>query len=545
MKKIIFLFLFSTQFFVAQEKVNVDLSNPNATIYTHLYFLQEETFQPIKASKTFFGLKQKDAIDKAIKLKKILDGKGLFIDFNKIPNDPNYNDTIGYRRVYKYVIFPLRMPQISVEKINGSWYYSEETVAQIDTLYNQVFPWYVHKLQEMIPVSGYKKVFGIELWQFVGILLLLAFTVLMVIIIKKISFWILQALQEKITHKDSNSEAKLILKKLAHPISLVVGIKIIDAIFPSLQFSLDVNAWVFMTLNIAETIFWIYVFLKLVKVVMKLYEDFTSKTESKLDDQLVPILRNFLTVVVVVIGSFRMLHILGVDTTTLLAGATIGGLAFALASQDTVKNLIGTIMIFIDKPFHIGDWIVTSELEGTVEQVGFRSTRVRAADTSIFQIPNSKLSEIVINNRGMLLFRRHRTELGLRYDTPPELIDAFVKGVRELIMVHPDSRKDAFNAEFIGFGDSALLILVNVYFRSLDWNLEQSSKHKLHIAIVKLAKELGVEFAFPSTTVTIENFPEKKGINPRYDTDKERIEIAISSVVSNFEEENPTEKNEI
>ena len=145
----------------------------------------------------------------------------------------------------------------------------------------------------------------------------------------------------------------------------------------------------------------------------------------------------------------------------------------------------------------------------------------------------------------MLLFRRHRTELGLRYDTPPELIDAFVKGVRELIMVHPDSRKDAFNAEFIGFGDSALLILVNVYFRSLDWNLEQSSKHKLHIAIVKLAKELGVEFAFPSTTVIIENFPEKKGINPRYDTDKERIEIAISSVVSNFEEENPTEKNEI
>jgi MscS family membrane protein len=507
--------------------------------------LQEETFQPIKASKTFFGLKQKDAIDKAIKLKKILDGKGLYIDFNKIPNDPNYNDTIGYARVYKYVIFPLRMPQISVEKKNGNWYYSQETVAQIDTLYNQVFPWYVHKLQEMIPVSGYKKVFGIELWQFVGILLLLSFTILMVIIIKKISFWILQALQEKITHKDSNSEAKLVLKRLAHPISLVIGIKIIDVIFPSLQFSLDVNAWVFMLINIAETVFWIYVFLKLVKVIMKIYEEFTSKTDSKLDDQLVPILRNFLTGIVIVIGVFKLLQIFGVNTTTLLAGATIGGLAFALASQDTVKNLIGTIMIFIDKPFHIGDWIVTSELEGTVEQVGFRSTRVRAADTSIFQIPNSKLSEIVINNKGLLLFRRHKVQLGLRYDTPPELIDAFVKGVRELIMVHPDSRKDAFNAEFTGFGDSALLIMVNVYFRSLDWNLEQSSKHKLHIAIVKLAKELGVEFAFPSTTVTIENFPEKKGINPKYNTDKERVESVISSVVTEFEEENPTEKNEV
>lgn len=545
MKKIILLFLFTSQFLVAQEKVKVDLSNPNATIYTHLYFLQEETFQPIKASKTFFGLNQKDAIDKAIKLKKILDGKGLFIDFNKIPNDPNYNDTIGYARVYKYVIFPLRMPQISVEKKNGNWYYSQETVAQIDTLYNQVFPWYVHKLQEMIPVSGYKKVFGVELWQFVGILLLLAFTVLMVIIVKKISFSLLQVLQEKITHKDSNSEVKLVLKRLAHPISLVVGIKIIDAIFPSLQFSLDVNAWVFMILNIAETIFWIYVFLKLVKVVMKFYEDFTSKTESKLDDQLVPILRNFLTVVVIVIGSFRMLHILGVDTTTLLAGATIGGLAFALASQDTVKNLIGTIMIFIDKPFHIGDWIVTSELEGTVEQVGFRSTRVRAADTSVFQIPNSKLSEIVINNRGLLLFRRYKTELGLRYDTPPELIEAFVEGARKLILAHPKTNSEMYNVEFTGFGDSALLIMINVYFESLVWADEQSSKHKLHIGLLQLAKELGVDFAFPSTTVTIENFPEKKGINPKYNIDKERVEAVISSVVSKFEEENSTEKNEI
>ncbi|MDP5093817.1 MAG: mechanosensitive ion channel family protein [Polaribacter sp.] len=544
MKKIIFLFLITSQFLIAQEKVSVDLSNPNATIYTHLYFLQEETFQPVKASKTFFGLKQKDAIDKAIKLKKILDGKGLYIDFNKIPNDPNYNDTIGYARVYKYIIFPQRMPQISVEKKNGNWYYSEETVSQIDILYNQVFPWYVHRLQEMIPVSGYKKLFGIELWQFAGILLLLAFTVLMVIIIKKISFWILQALQEKITHKDSNSEAKLVLKRLAHPLSLVVGVKIIDVVFPSLQFSLDVNAWVFMIINIAETVFWIYVFLKLVKVVMRIYEDFTSRTESKLDDQLVPILRNFLTGIVIVIGIFRLMQIFGVDTTTLLAGATIGGLAFALASQDTVKNLIGTIMIFIDKPFHIGDWIVTSELEGTVEQVGFRSTRVRAADTSIFQIPNSKLSEIVINNRGLLLFRRYKTELGLRYDTPPELIEAFVEGARKLILAHPKTNSEIYNVEFTGFGDSALLIMVNVYFESLVWADEQSSKHKLHIGLLQLAKGLGVDFAFPSTTVTIENFPEKNGLNPKYDTNKERVEAVIASVVTKFGEEYPSDKNE-
>ena len=545
MKKIIFLFLFVNQLSFAQETVKVDLSNPNATIQTHLYFLQNNTYQPEKSAKTIYGLPKNQAIEKVIKLKKILDGKGLYIDLNKISNNPNYSDSIGYKNVYKYVIFPLRMPQISVEKINGKWYYSQETVAQIDELYNQVFPWYVHKLQKIIPVSGHKRIFGIELWQIVGILFLMIFTIVIIIIVKKIIYSVLEIIQRKITHKTSDFDEKLALKRLAHPISLFVGIKIIDIAFPSLQFPIDINTWVFLSINIAETIFLIFILLKLVKVVMGIYADYTQKTDSKLDDQLVPILNNFLKGIVFVFGFFKILRLFGVDATTLLAGATIGGLAFALASQDTVKNLIGTIMIFIDKPFHIGDWIVTSELEGTVEKVGFRSTRVRAADTSIFQIPNSKLSEIVINNRGLLLFRRYKTELGLRYDTPPELIEAFVEGARKLILAHPKTNSEMYNVEFTGFGDSALLIMVNVYFESLVWADEQSSKHKLHIALLELAKGLGVDFAFPSTTVTIENFPEKKGLNPKYDTNKEHVDAAIASALTKFEKEYPSEKNEV
>jgi MscS family membrane protein len=545
MKKIIFLLLFVNQLSFTQETVKVDLSNPNATIQTHLYFLQNNTYQPEKSAKTIHGLPKNQAIEKVIKLKKILDGKGLYIDLNKISNNPNYSDSIGYKNVYKYVIFPLRMPQISVEKINGKWYYSQETVAQIDELYNQVFPWYVHKLQKIIPVSGHKRIFGIELWQIAGILFLMIFTIVIIIIVKKIIYSVLETIQRKITHKTSDFEEKLALKRLAHPISLFVGIKIIDIAFPSLQFPIDINTWVFLSINIAETIFLIFILLKLVKVVMGIYADYTQKTDSKLDDQLVPILNNFLKGIVFVFGFFKILRLFGVDATTLLAGATIGGLAFALASQDTVKNLIGTIMIFIDKPFHIGDWIVTSELEGIVEKVGFRSTRVRAADTSIFQIPNSKLSEIVINNRGLLLFRRYKTELGLRYDTPPELIEAFVEGARKLILAHPKTNSEMYNVEFTGFGDSALLIMVNVYFESLVWADEQSSKHKLHIALLELAKGLGVDFAFPSTTVTIENFPEKKGLNPKYDTNKEHVDAAIASALTKFEKEYPSEKNEV
>ena len=541
MKRFIWLFIFITCYANAQETVEVDLSNPHATIYTHFYFLQNDSYQPKKAAATILGLSESKAIEKVLKIKKVLDGKGLSIDFNKIPSNPNYKDSIGYTTFHKYILFPQQMPKIYVEKIDNKWYYSSETVASIDQTYKEVFPWYVDKLQNLIPASGHKKFLRIELWQLLGIVLLLVLVVVIFILTKKIAFFILRKIQHQITHRTSNLELDKVLKKLAHPISLLISLAFIDKIFPSLQFSLEVNTWVFLGLNITETVFWIYVLLKLVKVVMRIYEEFTERTQSRLDDQLVPILNNFLKGLVLVFGLFKVLRLFGVDTTTLVAGATIGGLAFALASQDTVKNLIGTIMIFLDKPFHIDDWIEAGEISGTVEQVGFRSTIVRAADTSIYQVPNSKLSEIVINNKGLRLFRRYNTNLGVRYDTPPILIEAFVKGIREIIIAHPETRSDSYNVEFTGFGDSALLIMVNVYFKSLVWGVEQSSKHRLHMAIIKLAKELGVEFAFPSTTVTIEQFPEKKSLSLKYNTNQETIDATVAKIVADFTGENPIE----
>ncbi|MCI2229135.1 mechanosensitive ion channel family protein [Polaribacter sp. MSW13] len=538
MKKILILVFLLPLFAKAQDSIRVDLSNPHAAIYTHLYFLQSDSYQPKKAAKTIFGLPEKEAIEKAIKIKQVLDGKGLYVDVNKIPTNQNYKDTIGYSSYFRYVLFPERMPDIYVEKIDDKWYYSAETVAKIETLYKDVFPWYVQKLQKIIPVSGHKNFFGIELWQLIGLLITLILGYIIFLIVKRIAFFILRKVQHQIT-RNTNLEVNKVLKKLAHPISLLATATFVDKVFPSLQFSLEVNTWVFLALNIAETVFWIYVFLKLVQVVMKIYSEYTEKTHGRLDDQLVPILHSFFTGLVLVAGLLKLLTLFGVNTTTLLAGATIGGLAFALASQDTVKNLIGTIMIFLDKPFHIEDWIEAGEVVGTVEKVGFRSTRVRAADTSVYQIPNSRLSEIVINNKGLRLFRRYNTNLGLRYDTPPELIEAFVKGVREIIIAHPETRSDSYNVEFTGFGDSALLIMVNVYFKSLAWGIEQSSKHRLHIAIVKLAAELGVDFAFPSTTVTIEQFPDKTGLQPKYNTDSEKINASINKVVSEFSKENP------
>ena len=291
-----------------------------------------------------------------------------------------------------------------------------------------------------------------------------------------------------------------------------------------------------MALDIAETVFFVYLVIKIIKLILLYYSDFSKRTHSKLDEQLAPILNKLLLSIVVFIGFLHVLTLFGVEPTTVLAGASIGGVAIAFAAQDSVKNLIGTINIFLDKPFRLGDWVVIGGVEGTVEHVGLRSTQVRAADTSIFQIPNSKVSEMEINNKGLRIYRRYNTELGIRYDTPPELIEAFVQGIRKIIIEHPDTRSESFNVEFTGFGDSALKILVNVFFKHLDWGSEQSSKHRLHIAIVKLASALGVGFAFPSSTLMVEQLPGQESLASKYNTNQKDIESSINSVLKEFED---------
>ena len=533
MKRLILIFFLVTTVASAQNSTKVNLKNPNATVYTHLYYLQSDSYQPEKAALTIFPNSTGKPKNAAIKLKQILDGKGLFVDFKKIPTDSNFKDSLLFDNTHKYVLFPNEMPLISVEKVGENWYYSKETISNLEEIYNDVFPWYVSKLEEIMPEFGHKKVFEIELWKFIGILIMLIISYLFYAISKRITFFILRKTHNYFLHNDGVAIAK-VLKKLAHPISLLVAFAFIAKVYPSLQFGLAVNEWIFKGLNIIQTVFWIYVFLKLVQVIMHVYSEFTERTQSKLDDQLVPILNNFLTGIVIFVGVLKMLTVFGFDATTVIAGASIGGLAVALASQDTVKNLIGTFMIFLDKPFHIGDWIEAGGVEGSVEEVGFRSSRIRAADTSIFQIPNSKLSEIVINNKGLRLYRRYNTKLGIRYDTPPELIEAFVNGVREIVIAHPETRTESYNVEFTGFGDSALLIMVNVYFKSLEWGVEQSSKHRFHIAIVKLASDLGVEFAFPSSTIMIEQFPDKSALDLKYNTDQAKIDAVIKNSVEEF-----------
>ena len=124
MKNILFLLLFVFNYSFGQKAPEVDLSNPRATVYTHMYFLQTTSYQPIEAAKTIYGLDEKEAVEAVVKLKRILDGKGLRIDFNRISSDSMFTDTISFVAQHKLILFPERMPLVSLEKYGESWYYS-------------------------------------------------------------------------------------------------------------------------------------------------------------------------------------------------------------------------------------------------------------------------------------------------------------------------------------------------------------------------------------------------------------------------------------
>ena len=338
----------------------------------------------------------------------------------------------------------------------------------------------------------------------------------------------LRKIQQQLT-KNTNLEVNKVLKKLAHPISLLVALAFVDKIFPSLQFGLDINTWVFLILNIAETVFWIYVFLKLVQVIMRIYGEFTERTHGRLDDQLVPILHSFLTGLVIVLGLFKLLILFGVDTTTMLAGATIGGLAFALAAQDTLKNFFGSLMIFIDRPFQIGDWVTSGEIDGTVEEVGFRSTRIRTFRDSVMYVPNSIISNSTVDNHGLRKYRRFYTKLSVTYDSPARLIQVFVKGIEQIVKNHPNTRKDYYNIFLNDYAASSLDVMLYIFFEVPDWNTELKCRQEIMLEVNKLAEHLGVRFAFPTQTLMIEEVPGQRSLTPDYKQTEEEMTKELDS----------------
>jgi len=290
-------------------------------------------------------------------------------------------------------------------------------------------------------------------------------------------------------------------------------------------------------LKIAATLLFLLLGLRIIDVILLYADKWASKTTTQMDNQLLPILKRMFQMVLILAVLIQVLRLLDVNITALIAGVSIGGLALALAAQDTVKNLIGSAMIFFDRPFQIGDWIIGDSFEGSVVEVGFRTTRIKLLDSSIVAVPNSKIADAPVRNLGVRTHRLLNTKLGVAYNTPPEKMEMFIEGLKKLILAHPTTSNEGYRVNLVEMADFSINIMYRAIIETNDYGEDLAVQQDLYMGAIRLAHLLGVEFAFPTSTIHVETFPDKPPVegNPGI-TSKEELDAALAKLIAEFEQ---------
>ncbi len=495
----VFFVILMSQKALAQGETN--LSSPYQTVYNHINNLREDNFFPEKAAQSFppqYSQKLREEMSR--RLKTIYDANGLEIDYNAIPKMADHIDSVTLKA--EYTPFPYNYPEIRLEKIRDRWYYSVETSVRIEALYRNTFPlWAEAFIESMSPVF-HKKYLGIAGWQYLGFMVL----ILALVLINFILTYIIDLVILRIFYNEEKLETyqhKLVFK-IATYMSIIILVYFFNYFITKLLLPAHISKIVLLLTDILHTVIILLLLFYIISLIKIYLLKYTAQTESKLDDQLVPV---FIKGLKIIIGFVALLHILalvGVNITALIAGASIGGLALALAAQDTFKNMFGSIMVFLDKPFQIGDFIMTSDIEGTVDNVGLRSTRIRKIDTSIISVPNGNLANTTITNLGKRLNRIVELRIGILYSSTRQQVEDYVKLLREIPNKYDEISPENHFIYLRNLAASSIEIYFRVYVSAATFGEELDLREKIIFEIMRCAEEAGVSFAFPSTSVYIE-----------------------------------------
>lgn len=222
---------------------------------------------------------------------------------------------------------------------------------------------------------------------------------------------------------------------------------------------------------------------------------------NKIDLILIPFLSRTIRVIIIAISISIIGQEFDYDVNGLVAGLGLGGLAFALAAKEAVGNLIGGIVIVTEKPFSIGDWILTPSVEGTVEDINFRSTKIRTFSQALVTVPNATLANEAITNWSKMGKRRITFQMGLPFGTPKEKIQNVINKIEEMLNNHPDIHPDTIVVTFDQYGDSSLDVLLYFFTNTTVWGEHLKIKHDVNLEILSILEKEGVSLAFPSRTI--------------------------------------------
>jgi MscS family membrane protein len=458
----------------------------------------------------------------AFKLKYVLDRIGRVV-VEEIPTEAD-----GPRYYYhRGPLGRIDLDRREAEPRKGDWQFSRETVGRIEAMFRDVIDRpvaaslpRVKRLHEVPPARLIPSlwlrsqlpqwlrcpVLGLDLYQWIGLVVALgvcaAASWLGLRIIERLACRVLW--QGRIEVDRALAASKL------RPIAFQLGLW---SLYLQLRL-LDLPSNVVGVTIPAVKVIWIglvgWTASRLIDLAMILYARSERLHDRRsLSDMIVPTAANGLRLLAFVVAISCQVYLIGSGETLtqLLAGLGLVGLAASLAAQDTLKNFFGTLLLIGEHPFRIGDYVAIEGVEGIVESVGFRSTRIRTFEDSLMTMPNSVMAAAVIDNRAARTCRRYRTVISMAYGTPPETMVTLRDAMRSYAAGHPRVIAEKVEIHIGNLGDSCIELMIQVYFRVTTYTGEMSCRDEFSREVLKQADRLGVDIAFPTRTVHLVGSP--------------------------------------
>ena len=499
----------STSAVPSQPVVTAQLSSPQSTLKQFMSAMNRVTSGEEDALEQALETLDLSKVSPLIRNERGQQTARLLFTILQLADVPNIDDVPQQLSREQYTLLKTEQGNVVMRRSpDQTWLFSAKTVENMPSIFDGVTLDVAFNTENgdavVLPVSVQlraqmpdlmKQGFLLEYWQWLGLFLIIVIGS----IADKFLAWILKL--NVIRWQKTHPSFELLDSNVLRPLGLMAMAVIWWSGLNMLGLPDTALVILLVAVKLLVSLSGIWSAFRIVDIFDALWTNKALKTENKFDDLLVPMLRKSLKVFVVVIGIVFAADNLNIDVTSLLAGLGLGGLAFALAAKDLLGNFFGSVTVLLDRPFSIGDWVIIGDIEGTVEQVGFRSTRVRTFYNSLVTMPNSILTTTKIDNMGARRYRRMKHMLSVTYDTAPENIEAFCEGIRQLIQMHPYMRKDFYQVYFNEYGAASLNILVYVFWETPDWSTELRERHRFLLDILRLARQLNVEFAFPTQTL--------------------------------------------
>ncbi len=319
------------------------------------------------------------------------------------------------------------------------------------------------------------------------------------LIVGKLLFWMCSRIVKRLAATTTGELDNLLVDLAEEPVIVALTIIGMGIGINTLNLSSGVESWVagLRQFIVIMSITWLVA--RLAEAIFaELIIPFTDKSKNRLDDQLLPLIRKSIKVCIWPVGTIVALNNAGYDVAALIAGLGIGGLALAMAAKDTISNIFGGITVVADRPFVVGDRVKVSGYDGSILEVGIRSTRLRTLEGRVVTIPNAKFTDSAVENVSLEPSRKVVVSLGLTYDTTPEGLRKAMQIVKE-ISEGTEGLEDNFVAGFDSFGDSAMVIQY-VYYIKKGANI-MAVKTAVNMRLLERFSEAKLELAFPSQTI--------------------------------------------